>query len=181
MQNINLAQFTTHARQTQADAYSKESVKATDSVQRQTNGAADFVAKIKGTNEAMGFIATALKGLDALSSSSNPAETVKNYNFNGSNILDAKTFDTTAGVVGVSVYLGDLNASDPAFNDRIEKSKTELLDLKSKISSPVTVMKTKQEDSLRAQANSTNPIISKLNNILDGIEAGANRVGNQIF
>lgn len=181
MNNISLAGYTPQTKQ-QVSQSSIENNQTTevDNFKKQSNGAADFVAKIKATNEAQGFIATALKGLDAIANSNDPSETAKQFNFNGKNILDAQTFDTTAGIIGISVYIGDLDSSDPSFKERIEKSKSELLNIKDGLAKPVSAMKAKQEENLRTGFGN-NPFINKINTILDGIEEGANRVGNQIF
>jgi hypothetical protein len=150
-------------------------------VSKQSNGGADFVAKIKGANDAIGFIATAMKGLDAISVSDNPSEVAKNYNFNGKNILDAQAFDTPVGIIGVNLNLGNLDSTDALFQDKIANAKEVLKNTKLSLSAPMSEMRTKQEESLAAQASNSNPFIGKLNNLLNGLEASANRVGNQIF
>ncbi len=181
MNNISLAGYASQTKQqVTQDSIENNQTAQVDSFQKKSSGAADFVAKIKATNEAQGFIATALKGLDAIATSENPSETAATYNFNGKNILDAQTFDTTAGIIGISVYIGDLDSSDPSFKERIEQSKSELLNIKDSLAKPVSAMKVKQEENLKTQFGN-NPFISKINNILDGIEESANRVGNQIF
>lgn len=141
----------------------------------------DFIAKIKAANDAIGFIAVAMKGLDALSQSENPAETVKTYSYNGKNMLDAQAFDTPVGIIEVSFDIGDLNLYDPFLKDKIDKARVHLKSAKESLAAPVTAMRVDQELKLKSQAQGNNPIINKLNNLLDDIEVKANRVGNQIF
>lgn len=141
---------------------------------------AEFIAKMKGTNDAIGFIATAIKALDAIKDSQTPLTDAKTYSYTDRNLLDNQTFETNLGTINICIYLGESDTNDTLFQERLEISKIELQDVKDAITKPVQAKRIEQEDKLK-NMSSNNPFINKINTMFDNLEENANRVGNQIF
>jgi hypothetical protein len=162
---------------------------------------ADFVQKMKGTNEAAGYIATASKGIEALkiaaqnSDADTIMQTAKNISFSGKGVLEPQVFDTSAGIVTVDLRLGldklDLRSAEgkEELVKNIDAAKEMLVETKKILSSPVNRGQKEQEAKLNSMdTNSGSDFLKKLGGLidradkgLDAFEAGSNKLGNQIF
>jgi len=162
---------------------------------------ADFVQKIKGTNEAAGYIATASKGIEALKIAAQNADadtimqTAKNISFSGKGVFEPQVFDTTAGIVTVDLRLGldklDLQTVEgkEALIKNIDDARETLVETKKVLSAPVNRGQKEQEAKLNSMnTNGGSDFLKKLGGLiekadrgLDTFEAKTNELGNQIF
>lgn len=166
---------------------------------------ADFVQKIKGTNEAAGFISVATKGVEALkiavqtSDANGILETAQKINFGNRGILESQAFDTTAGIVTIDLGLDiknlDLHSVEgkEMLLGRLNDAGEKLVSAKKTLSAPVN--KAEREQSAKLQTMDTSSeFLQKLNIAIDkqtaqaaapkgfdAFEAKLNEIGNEIF
>ncbi len=192
----------------QKSADSANSVEASSSVgygPKPVNSS-DFVQKIKGTNEAAGFISVASKGVEALkialqtSDANNIMDTAQKINFGGRGIMEPQAFDTTAGIVtidlGLNIQNTDLHSADgkEALLDKLNSAGETLANAKKALSAPVNRGEREQSAKLQTMNTSGSEFLTKLNSAidrqntpapaprgLDALEAKLNEIGNQIF
>lgn len=188
-----------------ADTSAQEVAKATQFPSKPANGS-DFVQKIKGTNEAAGFISTASKGIEALKlavqtgDSTSILDTAQKISFGGKSILEPQAFDTTAGIItidlGLNIQNTDLHSADAkdALMQRLNDAVDTLAGAKKSISAPINRAEKEQSVKLQNMNTSGSEFLTRLNNAiekqnaphsqpkgLDALEATLNEIGNSIL
>lgn len=127
------------------------------------SGGANFVQKIKETNDAVGFIQTGqafLSRLDkeGVTSFEEAAEIAKNFSFSQKPVASKQSFDTTAGVIHI-----DLMSEESGFGGDFaswkEEAEESLKAKKAQISSPLAAFgaaKREQMDDAMQKINASN-------------------------
>jgi hypothetical protein len=184
-----------------ADLGASENVQNGQYTPKATNPA-NFVQKIKGTNEAAGFISTASKGVEALKNviqtgnAQDIIDTANKVSFAGKGILEPQAFDTTNGIVTIDLGLGldnlDLhtaNGKDELLN-RLNGASQKLKDAKDALSAPINKAEQEQSAKLQNMDMGNSEFLRKLNTVLDrrsqprgidALEAKMIEIGNKIF
>jgi|GEM_PF-1256753 len=184
------------------------SINETQTVQyaSKTTSGANFVQKIKGTNEAIGFISTASKGIEALKIAAQTSDaqgiinTASKVSFNGRGILEPQAFDTTAGIVTIDLGLGlgnlDLHGAQgkDELMGRLNGATERLSEAKKTLSTPINKAQKEQETKLANMDMSGSDFLRKLSSAMDkqnqiqtqpkgidALEAKLNEIGNKIF
>jgi len=156
---------------------------------------ANFVQKIKDTNDAVGFIQTSemfiskldKEGITDFETASALGATIS---YSQKNVLSKQSFDTTAGVVQI-----DLSSSEIGFGVDFEEwkknAKEMLKSKKEQISNPLAAFgaqKKEQMDSAAQKISAVTETNAKLGSLLDDIneslnrfEQKANDLGNALF
>jgi hypothetical protein len=179
---------------------SESEIKQTDGAQQaaptQTRApsGANFVQKIKDTNDAVGFIQTAeafLSKLDkeGINNFADAAASAKSFSFTGKSVDSKQSFDTTAGVIQV-----DLTSSEVGFGGDFEEWKTNAKNLlkskKEQISNPLAAFgaqKKEQMDNAAQKLNNSQnnaklgSFFDDINETLSSFEKQANDLGNTLF
>lgn len=155
---------------------------------------ANFVQKIKDTNDAVGFIQTAeafLSKLDkeGVNSFDGASELAKSFSYAQKPVMSKQNFDTTAGVVQV-----DIGSSELGFGSDFESWKSSAKELlkskKAQISNPLAAFgaqKKEQMESAAERINLTNTnnklgsLLDDINESLNKFEQKANDLGNTLF
>ncbi len=184
--------------QTQKTAESEikknEGVAQATPAQTKAPSSANFVQKIKDTNDAVGFIQTAQAFLnkldkDGIHSFEDARELAKSFSFTGKSVDSKQSFDTTAGVIHI-----DITSEEIGFGSDFESWKANASEMlkakKEQISNPLAAFgaaKKEQMDNAAQKINTQNQN-PKLGSLFDGIneslnkfEQKANEIGNAIF
>lgn len=156
---------------------------------------ANFVQKIKDTNDAVGFIQTSeifiskldKEGITDFDAASALGATVA---YSQKNVLSKQSFDTTAGVIQI-----DLSSSEIGFGGDFEEWKKNAKEMlkakKEQISNPLAAFgaqKKEQMDNAAQKISAVTETNAKLGSLLDDIneslnkfEQKANDLGNTLF
>ncbi len=196
--------------QKSADSTIDETAQTSQYSGKSANGS-DFVQRIKGTNEAAGFISTASKGIEALKlatqsgDAQNILDTASKISFNGKGILDPQAFDTTAGIVTVDLGLNlqniDLHTAQgkEELQKRLDSASVKLQDAKKSLAAPINKAEKEQSAKLQSMNTSNSEFLTRFHDAMDrqnsivdtvatetpkglaALEATMNKIGNQIF
>jgi len=178
------------------DGEAKKSEEAAQSAPTQTKAAsgANFVQKIKDTNDAVGFIQTAQAFLarldkDGVQNFEAAGELAKSFSFTGKTVDSKQSFDTTAGVIHI-----DITSKEIGFGDNFENWKSSAAELlkskKEQISNPLAAFgaaKKEQMDNAAEKINAANQnpklgsLFGDINDSLNKFEQKANELGNALF
>ncbi len=182
---------------TKADEGEAKKSEASSQVASQATKApsgANFVQKIKDTNDAVGFIQTGQAFLNRLDKEGitdfdGAAKLAEGISFAGKNVASKQSFDTTAGVLHI-----DIASEDMGFGFDFESWKSNVSEMlkskKEQISNPLAAFgaaKKEQMDSAaqKLNAQSQNPklgsLLDEINESLNRFEQKANEIGNAIF
>ncbi len=155
---------------------------------------ANFVQKIKDTNDAVGFIQTGqafLNKLDkeGITNFDGAAKLAETISFAGKNVASKQSFDTTAGVLHI-----DIASEELGFGADFESWKSNVSDMlkakKEQISNPLAAFgaaKKEQMDNAAQILNAQNQnpklgsLFDEINESLNKFEQKANEIGNAIF
>jgi hypothetical protein len=151
-------------------------------VQSKPASGANFVQKIKETNDAVGFIQISemfiskldKEGITSFEAASALGATIS---YSQKNVLSKQSFDTTAGVIQI-----DLSSSEIGFGGDFEEwkknAKEMLKSKKEQISNPLAafgVQKKEQMDNAAQKISVTTETNTKLGSLLDNINESLNR------
>lgn len=155
---------------------------------------ANFVQKIKDTNDAVGFIQTGqafLARLDkeGVTDFAVAKEIAANMSFSGKTVASKQSFDTTAGVLHI-----DITAAELGFGVNFESWRANAADMlkstKEQISNPLAAFgaaKKEQMNSATEKINASNQnsklgsLFGNINESLNKFEQKANELGNALF
>lgn len=171
-----------------------EEMSQSSSVQTKAPSGANFVQKIKDTNDAVGFIQTAQAFLsrldkDGVQNFEGAVEAAKSFSYTGKTVDSKQSFDTTAGVIHI-----DIMAEEIGFGGDFESWKTNaaqtLKEKKEQISNPLAAFgsaKKEQMDNAAEKINAANQnpklgsLFGDINASLNKFEQKANELGNALF
>ena len=143
----------------------------------QKSGGADFVQRIKDTNDAIGFIQTAeifLKKLEknGISDFDGAAALGATTSYSQKPVLSQQSFDTTAGVVFIDITSSELGYGAD-FEGWVSKAKDMLKEEKTKISTPLAAFGAEKKTQMQAAADRIGAMSgnAKLGSILNGINS----------
>lgn len=157
---------------------------------------AEFIQKIKGTNDAIGFLGVAQNMIDALKSGAEKStaeleEIVKGFSFQGKSTMENQTFDTTSGRLSISLELPDLSKTDrQTLSAALDEAQNKIADFKKQLSQPVTQMQQAQKESLKTSQTQMadegkfgklNALLNRMDDTFAAFENKANDLGNKIF
>jgi len=166
---------------------------ASNSSQTRASGA-NFVQKIKDTNDAVGFIQTAeafLAKLDkeGVTTFAGAEEMAKSFSYAQKTVLSKQAFDTTAGLLQI-----DIGSQDAGFGEDFAawqaNARESLKAQKTQISNPLAAFgaaKKEQMEGAAERINLTNTnnklgsLLDDINESLNKFEQKANEIGNTIF
>ncbi len=155
---------------------------------------ANFVQKIKETNDAVGFIQTAeafLNKLDkeGITNFEGALELAKNTTFAQKALSSKQTFDTNAGIINI-----DVTSTEFGFGGNFEEWKTNLRsnlkDKKTQISNPLAAFGAQKKEQMENAAEKLNAthnnaklgsLLDEINDTLNSFEKQANDLGNTLF
>ena len=123
----------------------------------QKTGGADFVQRIKDTNDAIGFIQTAeifLKKLEknGISDFDGAAALGAATSYSQKSVLSSQSFDTTAGVVYIDIASSELGYGAD-FEGWVSKAKERLKEEKTKISTPLAAFGAEKKTQMQNAAD----------------------------
>lgn len=191
---FNIPGIQTPNRPEGAGAQKADSAKEAQATKTGAPSGANFVQKIKDTNDAIGFIQTGQLFLSKLEKEGvanfeDAAKIAEKISFAGKNVVSKQSFDTTAGVIHI-----DLSSEELGFGVDFESWKRDavqmLKDKKEQISNPLAAFgaaKKEQMDNAaeKLTAQNQNPKLGSLfdgiNSSLNKLEQKANELGNEIF
>lgn len=178
-----------------ADGEAKKTETATQVAAGQNRASgANFVQKIKDTNDAVGFMQTAevfLSKLDkeGVSSFDGASELAKSFSYSQKPVMSKQNFDTTAGVIQV-----DLSSSEIGFGADFEAWKSNAKELlkskKEQISNPLAAFGAQKKEQMENAAerinltgtnNKLSSLLDDINESLNKFEQKANDIGNTLF
>lgn len=155
---------------------------------------ANFVQKIKETNDAIGFIQTAeafLGKLDkgGITTFDGALELAKNTTFAQKTLSSKQTFDTNAGIVQVDIMSAELGFGGN-FEEWKSNAKEALKEKKTQISNPLAAFGAQKKEQMQNAAEKLNAtqgnaklgsLLDDINNTLNNFEKQANDLGNTLF
>jgi len=163
-------------------------------VATKTPSGANFVQKIKDTNDAVGFIQTGQAFLTRLDKNgvtdfAGAKVLAASMSFSGKTVDSKQSFDTTAGVLHI-----DITAAELGFGADFESWKANAADMlksnKEQISNPLAAFgaaKKEQMDNAAEKINASNQnpklgsLFGDINESLNKFEQKANELGNALF
>lgn len=183
--------------QRSVDGEVKKSEETAGSAQAQTKApsGANFVQKIKDTNDAIGFIQTGqafLTRLDknGVTSFEGAKELAASMSFSGKTVDSKQSFDTTGGVLHIDLISDDTGFGIGDFESWKSNAAELLKAKKEQISNPLAAFgaaKKEQMDSAAERINAANQnpklnsLFGDINNSLNKFEQKANDLGNALF
>jgi hypothetical protein len=155
---------------------------------------ANFVQKIKDTNDAVGFIQTAeafLGKLDkeGVTTFDGALELAKNTTFAQKTLSSKQAFDTNAGIINVDITSTELGFGGD-FEEWKANVKTALKDKKTQISNPLAAFGAQKKEQMEnaaqklSESQSTaklGSLLGEINDTLNSFEKQANDLGNALF
>lgn len=176
------------------EARKGENVAQAQPTQPRPASGANFVQKIKDTNDAVGFIQTGqafLNRLDkeGITTFEGASKLAEGISFAGKNIVSKQSFDTTAGVLHI-----DIASTELGFGADFESWKSNVAEMlqskKEQISNPLAAFGAAKKGQMANAAEKLNAqnknsklgsLFEEINESLNKFEQKANEIGNAIF